>query len=46
MELDITYAVPEWNKQGMRIVLEEKVVFITDGLIFPGGPRKEYHIIK
>lgn len=46
MELDITYAVPEWKEQDIRIVLEEKVVFTTDGLIFPGGPRKEYHIIK
>jgi hypothetical protein len=46
MELDITYAVPEWNEQDMRIVLEEKVVLTKDGLILPGGPRKKYHIIK
>jgi hypothetical protein len=46
MELDITYAVPEWGGQDLRIVLEEKVVFTEDGLIFPGGRQKKYHLIK
>jgi len=46
MELDITYSLPEWGGQDIRIVLEEKVVFTKDGLIFPGGRQTEYHIIK
>jgi hypothetical protein len=45
MELDITYAVPEWGGQDIRIVLEEKVVYTKEGLIFPGGRQTEFHII-
>ena len=45
MELDITHSVPEWRGQDIRIVLEEKVVFTKDGLIFPGGRQERYHII-
>jgi len=46
MELDITHAIPEWDGQDLRIVLEEKVVYTQDGLIFPGGRQTEYHVIK
>jgi len=46
MELDITYAVPEWKEQDIRIVLEEKAVFTKDGLILPRDRQTEYHIIK
>jgi hypothetical protein len=46
MELGITYAVPEWNEQDIWKVLEEKVVFTKDGLIFPGERQTEYHTIK
>lgn len=45
MELDITYSVPEWGGQDIRIVLEEKVVFMKDGLIFPGGRQDKFLII-
>ena len=47
MELDITYAVPEWNDQDIRIVLEEDVAFTAgDGLYFPGGRQTEYLLIR
>lgn len=46
MELDITYSVPEWGGQDIRIVLEEKVVFTKDGLIFPGGRQEKFHVIR
>ncbi|UCE42330.1 MAG: M24 family metallopeptidase, partial [Candidatus Aminicenantes bacterium] len=46
MELDVTYAVPEWDGQDIRIVLEEKVVYTKEGLIFPGGRQTKFHVIK
>lgn len=46
MELDVTSGVPEWQGQDVRIVLEEKVVYTKDGLIFPGGRQTEFHIIR
>jgi Xaa-Pro aminopeptidase len=46
MELDITHAIPEWGGQDLRIVLEEKVVYTRDGLIFPGGRQTEFHVVK
>lgn len=46
MELDVTYALPEWDGQDIRIVLEEKVVYTKEGLIFPGGRQTEFHIIR
>jgi len=46
MELDITYSLPEWGGQDIRIVLEEKVVYTKNGLIFPGGRQTEFHVIK
>lgn len=46
MELDVTYAVPEWHGQDVRIVLEEKVIYTKDGLIFPGGRQTEFHILR
>ncbi len=47
MELDITYAVPEWNGQDIRIVLEEDVAFTSeDGLFFPGGRQTEWLVIR
>ena len=46
MELDITYALPEWGGQDIRIVLEEKVVYTKDGLIFPGGRQTEFSVVK
>ncbi len=45
MELDITYSIPEWNGQDLRIVLEEKVVYTQNGLIFPGGRQTEFYVI-
>jgi len=46
IELDITYALPEWEGQDIRIVLEEKVVLTKDGIIFPGGRQTEFHVIR
>jgi hypothetical protein len=46
MELDITHSIPEWGGQDLRLVLEEKVVFTKDGLIFPGGKQTEFYLIK
>jgi hypothetical protein len=46
MELDITYALPEWGGQDIRIVLEEKVLLTKDGIIFPGGRQTEFHVIE
>lgn len=46
MELDITHSITEWGGQDLRLVLEEKVVFTKDGLIFPGGKQTEFYIIK
>ena len=46
MELDVTYAVPEWGGQDVRIVLEEDVAFTEDGLFFPGGRQTEWLVIR
>jgi Xaa-Pro aminopeptidase len=46
MELDVTYALPEWGGQDIRIVLEEKAVLTKDGIIFPGRRQTEFHIIR
>jgi Xaa-Pro aminopeptidase len=46
MELDVTYSVPEWGGQDIRIVLEEKVVYAKEGLIFPGGRQTEFHVVR
>jgi hypothetical protein len=46
MELDITYALPEWGGQDIRIVLEEDVAFTKEGCILPGGRQTKWYIIK
>jgi len=46
MELDITHSIPEWGGQDLRLVLEEKVVYTKEGLIFPGGRQTEFYVIK
>lgn len=46
MELDITYAVPEWNNKDVRIVLEEEAAFTEEGMIWMDGRQKEWYSIR
>lgn len=46
MELDITYAVPEWNNKDVRIVLEEEAAFTEEGMIWMDGRQTQWYVIR
>jgi Xaa-Pro aminopeptidase len=45
-ELSVTYPVPEWNGQELRMGLEQIVVFTEKGTQFLDGRQTKFHIIE
>ncbi len=45
MELDITYALPEWNGKAVRIVLEEEAAYTKEGINWLDGRQTQWYII-